>query len=154
MQESARAALSYVKHRAGDLGIPADFFKRNDMHVHVPAGAIPKDGPSAGVTMATAIASCATERPVKKDVAMTGEVTLAGHVLPVGGIREKVIAANSAGIKTVILPRQNKPQLDEIPEKQKRGLRFTLVETVDDVWKEALFKRPRKGRKKQKKGGK
>ena len=143
MQESARAALSYVRHRAADLGVPDDFFKENDIHIHVPAGAIPKDGPSAGVTMAAAIASCATKRPVKKDVAMTGEITLAGHVLPIGGLKEKVLAAGAAGIKTVILPRQNKPQLDEIPEKQRRGLRFKLVETVDDVWREALFKHPR-----------
>ncbi len=150
MQESARAALSYVRHRAGDLGVLQDFFKDNDIHIHVPAGAIPKDGPSAGVTMAAAIASCATDRPVKKDVAMTGEITLAGHVLPVGGIKEKVIAATRAGLHTVILPAQNKPQLDEIPAKQKRGLRFELVETIDEVWQAALFKRRRReGKKRQ-----
>ncbi|MHC4712630.1 MAG: endopeptidase La [Planctomycetota bacterium] len=141
MQESARAAFSYVKHRAKDLHVNESLLTKNDIHIHVPAGAIPKDGPSAGVTMATAIASALTDRPVKKDVAMTGEITLAGHVLPVGGIREKVLAAGRAGMGTVILPKQNMPQLDEIPEKQKRGLSFVLVETVEDVWDAALFKR-------------
>ncbi len=141
MQESARAALSYVRHRAVDLDISQDYFADKDIHIHVPAGAIPKDGPSAGVTIATAIASFVTGRPVKKDVAMTGEITLAGHVLPIGGLREKVLAAARAGIRTVILPKQNEPQLDEIPAKQKRGLKFHFVETVDDVWSAALFKR-------------
>ncbi|MCD6404460.1 MAG: endopeptidase La [Planctomycetes bacterium] len=140
MQESARAALSYVRHRAGDLGIGDEYFRRHDIHIHVPAGAIPKDGPSAGVTMASAIVSCLTGRPVKKDVAMTGEITLAGHVLPIGGLKEKVLAARRAGIRTVIFPRQNKPQLDDIPAKLRRHLKFTLVETVDEVWDAALFK--------------
>lgn len=140
MQESARAALSYVRHRCGDLGLEDGFFQKNDIHIHVPAGAIPKDGPSAGVTMATAVASLLTGRPVKKQVAMTGEITLAGHVLPVGGIKEKVLAAGRAGIKTVILPLRSKGQLDDIPEKRKKGLRFVLVETVDEVWDAALFK--------------
>ncbi len=146
MQESARAALSYVRHRAGDLGIGDEYFRRHDIHIHVPAGAIPKDGPSAGVTMASAIASCLTRRPVKKDVAMTGEITLAGHVLPIGGLKEKVLAARRAGIRTVILPMQNKPQLDDIPAKLKQHLKFTLVETVDEVWDAALFKARRSTR--------
>ena len=141
MKESAQTALSYIRSRAEELDIDDEIFQTTDVHIHVPAGAIPKDGPSAGVTIATAIASVVTGRPVKKDVAMTGEITLAGHVLPIGGLSEKVLAAARAGIRTVILPKQNEPQLEEIPAKQKRGLKFRFVETVDDVWSAALFKR-------------
>jgi len=148
MQESARAAMSYVRKAAGSLGIQDKFFRANDIHVHVPAGAVPKDGPSAGVTMATALVSCATNRPVRRDVAMTGEITLSGHVLPVGGIKEKILAAGRAHLKTVILPMQNKPQLDDLQPKLRRGLKFVLADTVEDVWNAALFKAgpPRKGK--------
>ena len=139
MQESVRAALSYVRRSANGLGVDDKFFRTNDFHVHVPAGAIPKDGPSAGVTMASALASIATGRPVRKDVAMTGEITLSGHVLPVGGIKEKVLAAGRAGIKKVILPASNRPQLEEIPPRERRGMKFVFADTVEDVWKAALF---------------
>jgi endopeptidase La len=130
MQESARAALSHLRARASDLGISPDFLAKHDLHVHVPAGAIPKDGPSAGVTMATAILSAARNRPVRQDVAMTGEITLSGLVLPVGGIREKALAARRLGIKTMVLPALNEPDLVDIPEEIRRDMRFVPVEEV------------------------
>ena len=115
-----------------------DFFESSDLHVHVPAGAIPKDGPSAGVTIATSLASLLTGRPGRPNVAMTGEITLRGKVLPVGGIKEKVLAAKRAGVETVILPRRNEKDLEDIPEDVRRSLRFTFVETMDEVLDEAL----------------
>jgi endopeptidase La len=133
MQESARAALSHIRARAGELGISPDFLAKHDLHVHVPAGAIPKDGPSAGVTMATAILSAARNTPVRQDVAMTGEITLSGLVLPVGGIREKVLAAKRAGIGTVILPAMNEADLTELPEEVRREMRFVPAETLEQV---------------------
>ena len=133
MQESARAALSHLRSRAPDLGIAPEFLAKHDLHVHVPAGAIPKDGPSAGVTMATAILSAARGRPVRQDVAMTGEITLSGLVLPVGGIREKALAARRFGIKTFILPAMNEPDLAELPEEIRREMRFVPVQTLNDV---------------------
>jgi ATP-dependent Lon protease len=133
MQESARAALSHIRARAGDLGISPDFLAKHDLHVHVPAGAIPKDGPSAGVTMATAILSAARNAPVRQDVAMTGEITLSGLVLPVGGIREKVLAAKRAGIGTVILPAMNEADLTELPEEVRNAMRFVPAETLEQV---------------------
>ncbi|MDY6892481.1 MAG: endopeptidase La [Chloroflexota bacterium] len=139
MQESARAALSYARANSGSLGVKGDFFSKNDIHVHVPAGAIPKDGPSAGITMAVSLISTLTKRPVSKDVGMTGEITLRGKVLPIGGIKEKVLAANRAGIKTVLLPKDNEKDLAEVPKHIKGDLRFIFVEHVDEVLKETLM---------------
>ncbi len=138
MKESAHAALSYVRSKAEELGIDPRFFEKTDIHLHVPAGATPKDGPSAGVAIATALASLLSGRPVRSDVAMTGEITLRGKVLPVGGIKEKVLAADRAGITTVILPRRNEPDLDDIPEDVKKRMNFVLVDEIDQVWKVAL----------------
>jgi ATP-dependent Lon protease len=140
MKESAQAALSYVRSRSKGLGIKDDLFAKTDLHIHVPAGAIPKDGPSAGITMATAIASAITGRPVRKDVAMTGEVTLRGRVLPIGGLKEKTLAAKRMGIKTVILPKRNKKDLDDIPKYIKKDMEFVFAETMDDVLKVSLKK--------------
>src|SRR5918994_4976670 len=138
MQESARAALSHLRANAVQMGLSEDFLAKHDLHVHVPAGAIPKDGPSAGVTMATAILSAARKTPVRRDVAMTGEITLSGLVLPVGGIREKSLAARRSGIKTVILPALNEPDLAELPEEIKKDMTFVPVETLEQVVNVAL----------------
>jgi ATP-dependent Lon protease len=138
MQESARAALSHIRQQASALGIPAEFLSKQDLHVHVPAGAIPKDGPSAGVTMATAIVSAARGVPVESDLAMTGEITLSGLVLPVGGIREKVLAARRHGIRTFILPQMNQQDLAELPEEVRRDMTFVPVRTLEEVLKVAL----------------
>jgi ATP-dependent Lon protease len=142
MKESAHAALTYVRSRAGELGIKTEQFGKTDVHIHVPAGAIPKDGPSAGVTMATALASVFMNSPVKKDLAMTGEVTLRGRVLPIGGLKEKTLAAKRAGIKTMILPKQNEKDLDDIPKNLKKDMKFIFVETMDEVISSALRKKP------------
>jgi ATP-dependent Lon protease len=133
MQESARAALSHIRQNARDLGISPEFLAKQDIHIHVPAGAIPKDGPSAGVTMATAIVSAARGTPVRSDVAMTGEITLTGLVLPVGGIREKSLAARRQGIKTVILPALNEPDLEELPEEVRKDMTFVPVSALEDA---------------------
>jgi len=138
MRESAQAALSYVRANAATLGIAEDFYDRTDIHLHVPEGAIPKDGPSAGVTMATALASLLTGRPVRADVGMTGEITLRGQVLPVGGIKEKVLAANRAGLATVILPRRNEKDLEEVPAEVREKMCFILVDQVSQVFDAAL----------------
>jgi endopeptidase La len=138
MQESARAALSHLRARAGELGISPEFLAKHDLHVHVPAGAIPKDGPSAGVTMATAILSAARNRPVRQDVAMTGEITLSGLVLPVGGIREKALAARRHGIRTFILPALNEPDLEELSAEIRRDMTFVPVETLEQVIEVAM----------------
>jgi ATP-dependent Lon protease len=138
MQESARAALSHVRQQSADIGIDPDALAKRDLHVHVPAGAIPKDGPSAGVTMATAIVSAARGVPVRSDVAMTGEITLSGLVLPVGGIREKALAARRYGIKTFVLPQMNEPDLAELPEEVRREMTFVPARTLEDVLAVAL----------------
>lgn len=138
MKESAQAALSYVRSKAKLLNIGEDTFSNVDLHIHVPAGAIPKDGPSAGITMATAIASALTGKPVRKDVAMTGEVTLRGRVLPIGGLKEKTLAAKRMGIKTVVIPHRNKKDLEDLPKYVKEGMNFILAETMDDVLKTAI----------------
>lgn len=142
MQESARAALSYARSRAEQLGIDKDFFEKTDIHLHVPAGAQPKDGPSAGVTMTTALVSLLTNRPVRSDVGMTGEMTLRGQVLPIGGVKDKVLAAHRAGLKKVILPKLNEPDLDDLPEEVRNSMQFVLAETIDEVLANALEPNP------------
>jgi ATP-dependent Lon protease len=138
MQESAQAAHSWVRAHAEQLGLPADWFAEHDVHVHVPAGAVPKDGPSAGITIATAIVSLVSGRPVSEQVGMTGEITLTGQVLPIGGVREKVLAAQRAGLSTVVLPRENEPDLEELPAETREALSFVLADSLDDVLEAAL----------------
>jgi ATP-dependent Lon protease len=140
MKESATAALSFIRSHAKFLKIDEDFYTNNDIHVHVPAGAIPKDGPSAGVTMLTALVSLLTDRKLRKDLAMTGEITLRGQVLPVGGIKEKVLAAHRAGIKTIIMPKGNEKDLMDIPKKVQKEIKFHFVEKMMDVLKLAIVK--------------
>ncbi|MGQ9694935.1 MAG: endopeptidase La [Thermodesulfobacteriota bacterium] len=144
MKESAQAALSYIRAKAKELNIPENFFDNSDIHIHVPAGAIPKDGPSAGITIFTALTSLLTGKPVRSDVAMTGEITLRGLVLPVGGIKEKVLAAKRAGISTVILPQKNEKDLEDIPEEVKKEIKFHFVQRMDEVIHLALQEKPPK----------
>ena len=138
MQESAQAALSYIRSRAEKLGLDQDFFQNSDIHLHIPAGAQPKDGPSAGVAMATSLVSLISGRPVRPDVGMTGEITLRGQVMPIGGVKEKVLAAHRTGLKTVILPRRNEADLEEIPEEVRNQINFVFADTIDDVLATAL----------------
>jgi ATP-dependent Lon protease len=138
MRESAQAALSWVRGHATDLGLEEDWFAHRDVHIHVPAGAVPKDGPSAGVAMATALSSLAMNRPVSEEVAMTGEITLTGQVLPIGGLRDKVLAAQRAGISTVILPKENEADLDDLPRDVRKQMTFVLADSVDDVMETAF----------------
>jgi ATP-dependent Lon protease len=138
MRESAQAGLTYLRSRAEALGLPENFHEKFDIHVHVPAGAIPKDGPSAGVTIASAMISALTRRPILHNVAMTGEITLRGRVLPVGGIPDKILAAHRAGLNTIVLPRENERDLNEIPEPIRRDLTFILVEHMDELLRAVL----------------
>jgi ATP-dependent Lon protease len=146
MNESARAALSFVRSRAKQLGLSTDFFNHSDFHLHIPAGAQPKDGPSAGVTMATALVSLVSGRKVKPKVGMTGEITLRGQVLPIGGVKEKVLAAHRNGLRTIILPKRNQQDLDDVPEEIKKSMKFIFVESVDDVIQAALEERAKGAR--------
>jgi ATP-dependent Lon protease len=138
MQESAQAAFSYAKARSAELGIDETVLENYDIHIHLPEGAIPKDGPSAGITMATALVSVLSQRPVRKDVAMTGEITLRGNVLPIGGVKEKLLAARRAKIKTVILPAPNERDLDDLPQEVRDDLTFIFVSNVRQVFEAAL----------------
>ena len=138
MQESVQAAYTCLRSRAAELGISRDFYKTKDIHVHFPEGAVPKDGPSAGIAIATAMLSALTGRPVRHDVAMTGEVTLRGRVLPIGGLKEKTMAAKRSGIRTVIIPKENEKDLEEIDQTVRAALRFVTAETVDGVFAHAL----------------
>jgi ATP-dependent Lon protease len=138
MQESAQAAMSYVRSRAHHLGLPKDFYRNVDIHVHVPEGAIPKDGPSAGITLATALTSALTMIPVRRDIAMTGEITLRGKVLPIGGLKEKLLAAHRAGIREAIMPKDNEKDFEELPQLIKDEMKLHFVSEMDDVLKLAL----------------
>src|SRR5690625_875176 len=138
MRESAQAAFSYIRSRADELNIPKDFHKKFDTHIHVPEGATPKDGPSAGITMATALISALTGRAVRRDVGMTGEITLRGRVLPIGGLKEKALSAHRAGLTTIILPAENERDIEDVPESIREDLTFVQVKHLDDVLKIAL----------------
>ena len=138
MKESASAALSFIRANAKQLNIDDEFFEEHDIHIHVPAGAIPKDGPSAGVTMLTALTSLLTHKTIRKDLAMTGEITLRGQVLPVGGIKDKVLGAHRAGIKTIIMPKWNEKDLEEVPKKVLKDIEFYFAEKMMDVLKFAF----------------
>jgi ATP-dependent Lon protease len=140
MKESAHAALSYIRSREKLLQIDSSLFTKNDIHIHVPSGAIPKDGPSAGITIASALASVLTNTPIRHLLAMTGEITLSGHVLPIGGLKEKVVAAKRAGMKTLIIPKQNEKDLSEVPAHLKNDLQFVFVDRMDQVLKVVLQK--------------
>jgi ATP-dependent Lon protease len=139
MKESAQAAVSYVRSRAAYLMIDEKFYRKLDLHIHIPEGAIPKDGPSAGIAMCTSIVSALTKRPVRRDIAMTGEITLRGRVLPIGGLKEKIIAAHRGGIKTVLIPKENEKDLKDIPKLISRSMTIVPVEHMDEVLTHALI---------------
>lgn len=140
MKESAKAAISYIRSKAEDLSIDSEFYKTTDIHIHIPEGAVPKDGPSAGITMATAMISALTNQPVRNDVGMTGEITLRGRVLPIGGLKEKVLAAKAAGIKKVILPIDNEKDLNELSDSIKENMEFVLAKNMEEVLNHAIIK--------------
>ena len=140
MKESAQAGISYIRSVSEQYRIDKEFFKEYDIHIHIPEGAVPKDGPSAGITMATAMLSAITKRKVRKDVAMTGEITLRGRVLPIGGLKEKTLAAKNAGIKTICVPKKNEPDIEEISQEIKKGLEIVFVENMEQVLETALVK--------------
>jgi ATP-dependent Lon protease len=143
MRESARAGLSWIRTHANELGISRETFEKQTLHIHVPAGAIPKDGPSAGITMATAMVSAFTNIPVRKDLAMTGEITLRGRVLPIGGLKSKILAAHLAGAKMVIIPKKNEKDLRDVPDEIRKGIKIVAVESMDQVLETALRRRPK-----------
>lgn len=138
MKESAQIGISYIRSIAENYQIDAEFFKNNDIHIHIPEGAVPKDGPSAGITMATAMLSAITKIPVKANLAMTGEITLRGRVLPIGGLKEKLLAAKNAGITTVLVPKENKPDVEELEKEITDGLNIIFVSSMEEVIKEAF----------------
>ena len=138
MKESARAGISYIRSVSGKYGIAEDFFEKHDLHVHIPEGAVPKDGPSAGITMATAMLSAVTDKKVRADLAMTGEITLRGRVLPIGGLKEKLLSAKSAGIRTVLVPKENVADVEELSSEITKGLEIIPVENMDEVLERAL----------------
>ena len=138
MKESAQAGISYIRSVSGQYGIPEDFFQKHDIHIHIPEGAVPKDGPSAGITMATAMLSAVTGKPVRADVAMTGEITLRGRVLPIGGLKEKLLAAKTAGMSAVVVPAENRPDVEELSEEITGGLKILYARTMEDVVKAAF----------------
>jgi ATP-dependent Lon protease len=142
MQESAQAAVSYVRSRVTSLAIEPDFYKKKDIHIHIPEGAIPKDGPSAGISMCTSLVSALTKRPVRRDIAMTGEITLRGRVLAIGGIKEKILAAHRGGIKKVVIPKENKKNLKDIPATVLKAVEIVFVEHMDEVLPHALVLDP------------
>ena len=142
MRESARAAITYARSRSADFGIEPGYFDKHNIHIHIPAGAIPKDGPSAGITLATALISALTGRPVRTDVAMTGEITLRGRVLPIGGLREKTLAAHRGGIRTFIFPRRNAKDVAELTDVVKNEITLIQADTLDDVLAVALMPAP------------
>ena len=138
MKESAQAGITYIRSIAAEYGIDPEFFRENDIHVHIPEGAVPKDGPSAGITMATAMLSAIIKKPVRADVAMTGEITLRGRVLPIGGLKEKLLAAKYAKIKQVLVPVENRPDVEEMDKEITGGLKISYMENMGEVLKEAL----------------
>jgi ATP-dependent Lon protease len=143
MRESARAGLSWIRTHANQLGISRETFEKQTLHIHVPAGAIPKDGPSAGITMATAMVSAFTNIPVRNDLAMTGEITLRGRVLPIGGLKSKILAAHLAGAKMVMIPKKNEKDLRDVPDEIRKGIKIVTVESMDQVLDTALRRRPK-----------
>ena len=147
MQESAQAAMSYVRSRATELKLPKNFHQKMDLHLHIPEGAVPKDGPSAGITMAVALVSALTRKPVRHDVILTGELTLTGKVLPIGGLKEKVLAAHRAKIENIILPKDNEKDIADIPANVKKSLTFHPAETMDDVIRMAFDAKHKLGKK-------